>query len=156
MEQVCNSKDGGDTMILCDFCQGGIHMECHDPPLEEIPEDDEWYCPNCRDSVPKLEVAKRLHADYMEARAEAGVTDSIMIDMLALMLEGKSLSDSENVEAAPGDGPSEPSGTAVGDHVDVAKDLTVCCVCTQGTLKELPPKPEGWHLIIVSLLPSNK
>lgn len=30
-------------MILCDECDYGYHITCLNPPLESVPEDDEWY-----------------------------------------------------------------------------------------------------------------
>lgn len=44
--EVCGSTAGGVTMLLCDGCDGGWHMECLDVPLEAVPEGD-WFCDEC-------------------------------------------------------------------------------------------------------------
>jgi hypothetical protein len=33
-------------MLLCDRCDQGYHMDCLDPPLDEVPIED-WFCPQC-------------------------------------------------------------------------------------------------------------
>ena len=43
----CHEGEDEENMLLCDHCDGGWHMYCLDPPLEEIPEGS-WYCPTCR------------------------------------------------------------------------------------------------------------
>lgn len=51
--QVCGSRDRGDVMLICgdesgsSGCGIGTHVDCCDPPLEEIPEED-WYCSKCK------------------------------------------------------------------------------------------------------------
>lgn len=44
--EICNLADREDTMLLCDGCDQGYHMDCLIPPLAEIPEGS-WYCDNC-------------------------------------------------------------------------------------------------------------
>lgn len=39
---ACGGKDSPDQQILCDECDMAYHMWCLDPPLENIPESDEW------------------------------------------------------------------------------------------------------------------
>jgi hypothetical protein len=43
---VCGRIDGDDTMLLCDGCNAGYHMECLMPPLLAIPAGD-WFCGRC-------------------------------------------------------------------------------------------------------------
>jgi histone demethylase JARID1 len=33
-------------MILCDYCNGGYHTYCLDPPLTAVPTGD-WFCAEC-------------------------------------------------------------------------------------------------------------
>lgn len=47
--EICGRNDHEESMLLCDGCDAGYHMECLDPPLIEIPEGS-WYCDNCFDS----------------------------------------------------------------------------------------------------------
>ncbi|TMW89095.1 hypothetical protein EJD97_017675 [Solanum chilense] len=50
--QVCGSPDRGEVMLICGDesgslgCGIGMHVDCCDPPLECIPEED-WFCPEC-------------------------------------------------------------------------------------------------------------
>ncbi|XVF80666.1 hypothetical protein PTKIN_Ptkin15bG0092500 [Pterospermum kingtungense] len=50
--QVCGSRERGEVMLICgdeSGCVGcgiGIHIDCCDPPLEDVPEED-WFCPKC-------------------------------------------------------------------------------------------------------------
>ncbi|XP_076819888.1 E3 ubiquitin-protein ligase UHRF1-like [Clavelina lepadiformis] len=45
---VCGEKRAFDRTLLCDECNLPFHTFCLDPPLEELPSDDDWYCPLCR------------------------------------------------------------------------------------------------------------
>lgn len=44
--EVCSRSDREDRLLLCDGCDAGYHMECLEPPLQEVPV-DEWFCPEC-------------------------------------------------------------------------------------------------------------
>ncbi|KAB0365008.1 hypothetical protein FD754_009164 [Muntiacus muntjak] len=44
--EVCGRSDREDRLLLCDGCDAGYHMECLDPPLQEVPV-DEWFCLEC-------------------------------------------------------------------------------------------------------------
>lgn len=44
--QICRRPDREDTMLLCDGCNLGFHMECLSPPLEVVPSGS-WYCDCC-------------------------------------------------------------------------------------------------------------
>ncbi|XP_030487621.2 BRCT domain-containing protein At4g02110 [Cannabis sativa] len=49
---VCGSRDRGDVMLICGNedgskgCGVGCHIDCCDPPFEDIPQDD-WFCLEC-------------------------------------------------------------------------------------------------------------
>ncbi|KAJ6390399.1 hypothetical protein OIU77_024588 [Salix suchowensis] len=68
--EVCCSCDRGEVMLICGDasgsvgCGAGTHIDCCDPPLESIPEDN-WFCPNCsggRSTSPKKKrIKKALH-----------------------------------------------------------------------------------------------
>ncbi|KAK4273262.1 hypothetical protein QN277_021700 [Acacia crassicarpa] len=53
--QVCGSRDRGDVMLICGDesgsvgCGVGIHIDCCDPPLKDVPEED-WFCPKCTET----------------------------------------------------------------------------------------------------------
>jgi len=42
----CGGKDKEDTIMMCDECNDGYHMECLG--LSSLPEEDEWFCPRCK------------------------------------------------------------------------------------------------------------
>ncbi|CAN4113621.1 unnamed protein product [Withania somnifera] len=50
--QVCGSLDREEVMLICGDesgsrgCGIGMHVDCCDPPLECVPEED-WFCPEC-------------------------------------------------------------------------------------------------------------
>ncbi|XWS76632.1 hypothetical protein CRYUN_Cryun01aG0193900 [Craigia yunnanensis] len=50
--QVCGSGERGEVMLICGDdsgsvgCGVGTHIDCCDPPLEDVPEED-WFCPQC-------------------------------------------------------------------------------------------------------------
>ncbi|XWS31806.1 hypothetical protein CRYUN_Cryun23aG0107800 [Craigia yunnanensis] len=50
--QVCGSSERGEVMLICGDesgsagCGVGTHIDCCDPPLEDVPEED-WFCPKC-------------------------------------------------------------------------------------------------------------
>jgi E3 ubiquitin-protein ligase UHRF1 len=45
---ICGRKDDPGTRLLCDECKMAFHMRCLNPPLESVPDCDEWYCPECK------------------------------------------------------------------------------------------------------------
>lgn len=53
--QVCGSRDRGEEMLICGNesgstgCGVGTHIDCCDPPLADVPQED-WFCPNCSKS----------------------------------------------------------------------------------------------------------
>ena len=42
----CDRGSATDDLLFCDACDKGFHMECLDPPLEELPK-GRWICPIC-------------------------------------------------------------------------------------------------------------
>ncbi|XP_050541918.1 E3 ubiquitin-protein ligase UHRF1-like [Daktulosphaira vitifoliae] len=46
--RVCGGKENEDKQLMCDECNHPYHMTCLDPPLKELPQDDDWYCPSCK------------------------------------------------------------------------------------------------------------
>ena len=51
--QVCASNREADNeyMLLCDGCDAAYHTMCLNPPLDSIPETDDWFCPSCDPSA---------------------------------------------------------------------------------------------------------
>ncbi|XP_011151533.1 E3 ubiquitin-protein ligase UHRF1 isoform X2 [Harpegnathos saltator] len=46
--KVCASKEEEHNLLLCDECDSAYHLGCLVPPLTKIPEEDYWYCPECK------------------------------------------------------------------------------------------------------------
>ncbi|KYB25736.1 E3 ubiquitin-protein ligase UHRF2 [Tribolium castaneum] len=46
--RICGRKTYISILIICDECQCSYHVFCLNPPLENVPLDEEWYCPNCK------------------------------------------------------------------------------------------------------------
>ncbi|KAH7922065.1 hypothetical protein BV22DRAFT_1197718 [Leucogyrophana mollusca] len=44
--EICQKKNRGEEMLLCDGCDCGFHMFCLDPPLATIPK-GQWFCHTC-------------------------------------------------------------------------------------------------------------
>ncbi|XP_071444056.1 serine/arginine repetitive matrix protein 2-like [Hetaerina americana] len=44
--EVCGSGDREDSLLLCDGCDRGYHLDCLTPPLTSVPI-EEWFCSTC-------------------------------------------------------------------------------------------------------------
>lgn len=44
--EMCVSAEGSATMLICDNCSRGFHLECLRPTLEQLP-NVQWICPGC-------------------------------------------------------------------------------------------------------------
>lgn len=40
--RVCGGKENEDQQLMCDECNHPYHMTCLNPPLKELPTDDDW------------------------------------------------------------------------------------------------------------------
>lgn len=61
--KVCAGKKNEDRILICDECQYGYHLECLKPPLVKVPEEDEWFCPECK--TDETEIIKVIYASKM-------------------------------------------------------------------------------------------
>ncbi|ESO88899.1 hypothetical protein LOTGIDRAFT_125429, partial [Lottia gigantea] len=58
---ACKMQDDGSPMIGCDECPDWYHWVCVNI-VQEPPEDDEWFCPRCRQNKkekPKVKKKKK-------------------------------------------------------------------------------------------------
>lgn len=108
--QVCGSLEDEESMLMCDWCQQGCHMGCHDPPMTEFPADDQdYFCPHHTRIAEKHEAACKLRVDMRRAQRSAGITEDDMVDLVAAQLNG------EVVDAEPEDAVTPaPAATAAG------------------------------------------
>jgi histone demethylase JARID1 len=44
--EICGSGDEYESMLLCDRCGCGFHLQCLNPPLHAVPA-GEWFCAQC-------------------------------------------------------------------------------------------------------------
>uniref|UniRef100_A0A8C2ZBY7 E3 ubiquitin-protein ligase UHRF n=1 Tax=Cyclopterus lumpus TaxID=8103 RepID=A0A8C2ZBY7_CYCLU len=54
---ICGIKQDPDKQLLCDECDMAFHTYCLNPPLTTIPEDEDWYCPGCRNDASEVVLA---------------------------------------------------------------------------------------------------
>lgn len=73
--QVCSSPDDEETLLICDWCQQGVHMACHTPAVADLPDDEDapWFCSNCADTVRRRDGAVSVLRDHRAACAAAGI-----------------------------------------------------------------------------------
>lgn len=61
---VCGSRDRGEVMLICGDegavrgCGIGCHIDCCDPPMEAVPQDD-WFCSDCSKSINGSDTTKK-------------------------------------------------------------------------------------------------
>jgi len=44
----CGGKENPDKQLMCDECDQPFHLYCLDPPMDALPDVDEWFCPLCK------------------------------------------------------------------------------------------------------------
>ncbi|XP_063311668.1 E3 ubiquitin-protein ligase UHRF1 [Pelobates fuscus] len=54
---VCGGKQDPGKQLLCDECDMAFHIYCLNPPLSSIPQDEDWYCPDCRNDASEVVLA---------------------------------------------------------------------------------------------------
>lgn len=84
--QECKSKGDEDQMVLCDWCQQGVHLYCHKPALADVPQLETWYCHQCTPWVEKQKAAEDIlerHKEACQARMSADDKLNAMADLLA-------------------------------------------------------------------------
>ncbi|OWM80069.1 BRCT domain-containing protein At4g02110 [Punica granatum] len=73
---VCGSTDRGDVMLVCGDdtgtigCGIGTHIDCCDPPLKAVPEED-WLCPVCsggRDSYSNSGMKRKREGSVLRSK----------------------------------------------------------------------------------------
>ncbi|XP_052555881.1 E3 ubiquitin-protein ligase UHRF1 isoform X2 [Tympanuchus pallidicinctus] len=54
---ICGGKQDPDKQLMCDECDMAFHIYCLNPPLSSIPDDEDWYCPECRNDASEVVLA---------------------------------------------------------------------------------------------------
>lgn len=87
--KVCHGKNDWAKLLLCDECDAEYHIFCLNPPLEDIPDDSEWYCPSCKidsseivkagEKLKKVKLKKEGQRDWGRGMACVGTTNKCTI-----------------------------------------------------------------------------
>uniref|UniRef100_A0A8C5AV47 E3 ubiquitin-protein ligase UHRF n=1 Tax=Gadus morhua TaxID=8049 RepID=A0A8C5AV47_GADMO len=77
---ACGIKQDPDKQLLCDECDMAFHMYCLDPPLTSIPDDEDWYCPSCRNDVSEVVRAGEKLKDSKKKSKMASASSSSQRD----------------------------------------------------------------------------
>ncbi|XP_071800334.1 E3 ubiquitin-protein ligase UHRF1-like [Asterias amurensis] len=73
----CGGKDDPDRQLMCDECDMAYHLACLDPPLEEIPDVEEWYCPLCKNDASQVVMAgQKLKHSKKKAKMASSINGS--------------------------------------------------------------------------------
>ncbi|UYV74335.1 UHRF2 [Cordylochernes scorpioides] len=66
---VCGGQDSPDQQIMCDECDMAYHLWCLKPPLQSVPEEDDWFCPDCHnDRSEVVHAGESLKASKKKAK----------------------------------------------------------------------------------------
>ncbi|KAG7392511.1 hypothetical protein PHYPSEUDO_000199 [Phytophthora pseudosyringae] len=72
---VCGNSDHSDELLLCDRCDGEVHMQCATPKVTEIPV-GEWFCGYCRSRTKFIEKTEKAKQDYGENKSKTIETEA--------------------------------------------------------------------------------
>jgi len=131
---ACFSAEGEDSMILCDVCDGGYHLDCVVPKLKKVPTGD-WICPECAGQ----KKGKKKNAD--DRRGRASCHGKMKHDG-----NDTSASSAENTHAGDGSNPwdlieCQHCGSAEGEGRMILCDICdggFHLECTDPQLKDIP------------------
>ncbi|XP_030852333.1 E3 ubiquitin-protein ligase UHRF1 isoform X2 [Strongylocentrotus purpuratus] len=74
---MCGNKEDDDKTLLCDECDMPFHIYCLDPPMESIPDVDEWYCPLCKNDASEVVMAgQKLKASKKKSKMASATSTS--------------------------------------------------------------------------------
>uniref|UniRef100_A0A3B3QB82 E3 ubiquitin-protein ligase UHRF n=1 Tax=Paramormyrops kingsleyae TaxID=1676925 RepID=A0A3B3QB82_9TELE len=74
---VCGGKQDAHMQLLCDECNMAFHIYCLNPPLTAIPDDEDWYCPTCKnDTSEVVKAGEKLKASKKKAKMPSAHTES--------------------------------------------------------------------------------
>ena len=96
----CFGKDNQDKMLLCDGCNDEYHIYCLDPPLKDIPNTNEWFCPSCVEAKSKA-AAKPSKRVSPKREASPKREPKPKRDASKRELSPKRVSKAANLEEAP-------------------------------------------------------
>lgn len=69
----CGGKGEQDEQIMCDECDGAYHFKCLG--LKAIPEDDEWFCPECKNDDAIVKAGEKMKVGKKKAKLPSASAD---------------------------------------------------------------------------------
>lgn len=85
---ICNDSGDPSSLLFCDACDKGYHMQCHVPPLSSMPI-GKWVCYNCQNhpiNPVRLSESSGFVNQDVVMKSE-GVSNSLMTDDLRLQCD---------------------------------------------------------------------
>ncbi|KAM4709156.1 E3 ubiquitin-protein ligase UHRF1-like isoform 1-T2 [Discoglossus pictus] len=74
---VCGGKQDPEKQLMCDECDMAFHIYCLNPPLSSIPQDEDWYCPECRNDASEVVLAgEKLKESKKKAKMASASSSS--------------------------------------------------------------------------------
>nr|NP_001071846.1 UHRF2 protein [Ciona intestinalis]BAE06743.1 Ci-UHRF2 [Ciona intestinalis] len=74
---VCGEKRAFDKTLLCDECNLPFHTFCLNPPLDNLPEEDDWYCPLCcQDRSKVVKAGEKLKENKKKNKMKSMTSDT--------------------------------------------------------------------------------
>nr|AWN02133.1 ubiquitin-like protein [Portunus sp. CY-2018] len=65
----CGGKEDPQKQLMCDECDMAFHIYCLNPPLDSIPDLDEWFCPLCKnDDTEIVKAGEKLKDSKKKAK----------------------------------------------------------------------------------------
>uniref|UniRef100_A0A3B4CCN1 E3 ubiquitin-protein ligase UHRF n=1 Tax=Pygocentrus nattereri TaxID=42514 RepID=A0A3B4CCN1_PYGNA len=74
---VCGGKQDAHMQLLCDECNMAFHLYCLNPPLSTVPDDEDWYCPTCKnDTSEVVKAGEKLKTSKKKAKMPSATNGS--------------------------------------------------------------------------------
>ncbi|XP_061211836.1 E3 ubiquitin-protein ligase UHRF1 [Neopsephotus bourkii] len=73
---ICGGKQDPEKQLMCDECDMAFHIYCLSPPLSSIPDDEDWYCPECRNDASEVVLAGERLKDSKKKQKMASANSS--------------------------------------------------------------------------------
>ncbi|XP_011503304.1 PREDICTED: E3 ubiquitin-protein ligase UHRF1-like [Ceratosolen solmsi marchali] len=76
--KICGKKNDPHLTLLCDECDDAYHMACLNPPLMDLPTNDDWYCPDCKVNANEIVkfgekiIPKKKHSNVVGSNRDWG------------------------------------------------------------------------------------
>ncbi|XP_072268955.1 E3 ubiquitin-protein ligase UHRF1-like [Pyxicephalus adspersus] len=74
---LCGGKQDPAMQLMCDECDMAFHMYCLNPPLTALPQEDDWYCPDCKNDTSEVVLAgEKLKESKRKAKMASASSSS--------------------------------------------------------------------------------